>query len=148
MVRAAEGQAALPLTSLDKQCPASALAEAGSTAPDSRALAGVIAGGVVGGIMLLGLAVGASYAGCMLARRRCQDGQCDQALPMVSYRHSSMDGKVSPVACSAGWCMLHANCCMLRFVSHCASQAFEAILPGMHMSVNVSIMPSCNSSGP
>ena len=96
MVRAAPSGTALPLASLDKQCTASTVAEAGSAASGSGAPAGAIAGGVVGAVVLLGLAAGAAYAGCMLARRRRQHRQHDQALHMVNYRHSSMDGKVSP----------------------------------------------------
>ena len=111
VVRAAPGGAALPLASLDKQCPASALAEASSTASGSAAPAGAIAGGVVGGIVLLGLAAGAAYAGRMLARRRRQQRQHDQALHMVSRRHSSMDGKVGPSACPDGQCMNQATAC-------------------------------------
>ena len=134
VVRAAPGGAALPLASLDKQCPASALAEAGSTASGSAAPAGAIAGGVVGGVVLLGLAAGAAYAGCMLARRRRRHRQHDQALHMVSHRHSSMDGKVGPPACPEGQCMNHASYCTLHYVCPWAARACLSISPGMSMS--------------
>ena len=109
VVKAAPGGAALPLASLDKQCLASTLAEAGSAASGSAAPAGAIAGGVIGGVVLLGLAAGAAHAGCMLARRKRQKRHHDQALHMVSHRLSSMDGKVSPSAFPMGQCISHAR---------------------------------------